>query len=101
MVHFSDGIGLHEVLVGIADVVNNTKVRLQDRVLVSERRIEFELVAQRGSARSYVVSGRNVDLVEHIVIEVYLFGPMPGSSWGYTPSAVTRLFVPFSFCTNA
>ncbi len=72
MVHFGDGVGLHQVLISVPDVIDNTKVRLQDRVLVPERRIEFELVAQRGSARSYVVSGRNVDLVEHIVIEVVL-----------------------------
>ena len=101
MVHFGDGVGLNEVLIGIADVVNDTKVRLQDRVLVSERRIEFELVAQRGSARSYVVSGRNVDLVEHIVIEVVLVWADARFLVGYTPSAVTRLFIPFSFCTNA
>ena len=72
MVHFRDGVGLHQVLIGVADVVNDTKVRLQDRVLVSERRIELELVAQRGSARSYVVSGGNADLIEHVVIEVVL-----------------------------
>jgi hypothetical protein len=45
MVHFGDGVGLHQVLIGVSDVVDNTKVRLQNRVPVSERRIEFELVA--------------------------------------------------------
>src|SRR4030095_9561059 len=51
MVHFGDGVGLHQILVSVPDVINDAKVGLQDRVPVSECRIELELVAQRGSAR--------------------------------------------------
>ena len=82
MVHFSDGIRLHQVLSGVPDIVNDAKVRLQDCVPVPERRVKRELVAQRGSASSYVATGGNADLIEHVVIEVVLFGPMPGSSCG-------------------
>jgi hypothetical protein len=45
---------------------------LQNRVPVSECGIEFELVAQRGFARSYVVASGNVNLIEHVVVEVVL-----------------------------
>src|SRR4030095_227626 len=55
MVHLSDCVGLQQVLVSVPDVVNDAEIRLQDRVPVSERRIEFELVAQRGFALSHVV----------------------------------------------
>ena len=101
MVHFGDGVGLHQILISVSDVVDNTEVRLQDRVLVSERRIEFELVAQRRSAQRYVVTGGNVDLIQHVVVEVVFVWSDAGFLVGYTPSAVTRLFIPFPFCTNA
>jgi hypothetical protein len=72
MVHFSDGIRLHQVLSGVPDIVNDAKVRLQDCVPIPERRVKRELVAQRGSASSYVATGGNADLIEHVVIEVVL-----------------------------
>ena len=95
MVHLGDGVGLHQVLVGITDVVDDSEIRLQNRVPVSECRVELELVTQRRSSQSNVVTGSNTDLIQHVVVEVVPFGPTPGSSWGYTPSAVTRLFIPF------
>ena len=70
MVHFGNSVGLYQVLVRIPDVVDDPEVRLQDCVLVHERRCERELVAQRGLARGYVVTGGNVKLIEHVVIEV-------------------------------
>src|SRR5215472_16678902 len=72
MIHLRNSVGLYQVLVRIPDVVDDTKVRLQNRVLVLERRCECEFVAQRGLARSYVVTGGNVKLIEHVVIEVVL-----------------------------
>jgi len=45
MIHLGNGVSLHEVLVSIPDIINNTKVRLQDRVLVPERGVELELIA--------------------------------------------------------
>jgi hypothetical protein len=72
MVHLGDGVGLHQVLVGITDVVDDSEIRLQNRVPVSERRVEFELVAQRRSSQSNIVTGSNTDLIQHVVVEVVL-----------------------------
>ena len=72
MVHFRDGVGLHQVLIGVSGIVDDSEIRLQNRVPVSERRVEFELVAQRRSAQSNVVTGGNADLIQHVVVEVVL-----------------------------
>ena len=72
MVHFGDGVGLHQVLVRVCDVVDDPEIRLQNRVPVSERRVEFELVTQRRSAQGNVVTGGNADLIQHVVVEVVL-----------------------------
>jgi hypothetical protein len=78
MVHLRDGVGLHEVLRRVADVVNHAEIGLQNRVLVLERGVELELVAQRGLARRHVVAGRNVDLIKHVVVEVVFVRPDAG-----------------------
>jgi len=72
MVHFGDGVGLHQVLVSVSDVLNDAKVRLQDRVPVPERGIEFELVAQGRFARDHIAAKSHVNLIEHVFIEVVL-----------------------------
>jgi hypothetical protein len=72
MIHLRNSVGLYQILISVTDIVNDAKVRLQDCVLVHERRVEFELVAQRRSAQSHVVTSGNVDLIKHIVVEVIL-----------------------------
>jgi hypothetical protein len=72
MVHFRNGVGLHQILIGVSGIIDDSEIRLQDRVSVSERRVEFELVAQRRSAQSNVVTGSNTDLIQHVVVEVVL-----------------------------
>jgi hypothetical protein len=72
MVHLGNGVGLHQILISVSDVVNDAKIRLQDCVLIPECRIEFELVTQRGSASSYVATSSDADLIEHVIIEVVL-----------------------------
>src|SRR5262249_53325935 len=78
MVHLGDSVGLHQILISVSDVVDDPKVRLQNRVLVPERRCERELVAQRSLAGSYIVTSGNVDLIEHVIIEVVLVGSHTG-----------------------
>src|SRR5438876_7221791 len=72
MVHFRNAVGLYQVLISVSDVVDHPEVRLQNRIPVSERRVVFELVAERRCAESNVVPGGNVNLIEHVVIEVVL-----------------------------
>ena len=72
MVHLRNGVGLHQVLVGIAGVIYDPEIRLQNRVPVSKRRVEFELVAERGPTSGYIVTGGNADLIQHVVVEVVL-----------------------------
>src|SRR4030095_9835417 len=74
------------------DVRDDAKVRLQDRVLVHKRRCECELVAQRSFARGYVVTGGNMKLIEHVVIEVVLVWSDAGFFVGITPQRGNKTF---------
>ena len=85
MVDLLDCLGLNQVLSLIANVLNyaGQAIRLQDRV-------ELKLVTDSLAACREIVTDRNVDLIEHVVVKVVLDGPDTGSSNGYTPSAVVK-----------
>src|SRR4029079_3660146 len=77
MVDLGDAVVLREVLVRVADVLNHAEIRLENGVRILEARRELELIADRGAAGVEVVSGGDVDLVEHVVVEVVLIRPDP------------------------
>ena len=92
MVDLLDCLGLNQVLSLIANVLNyaGQAIRLQDRILVLKGRVELKLVTDSLAACREIVTDRNVDLIEHVVVKVVLDGPDTGSSNGYTPSAVVK-----------
>ena len=65
-----DSVHLNEVLISVVDVIDHAQVRIEDGLLVLEHRLKLELIADRGLARLKVATGRDMDFVKHIVVEV-------------------------------
>ena len=79
VIHLRHAIALCQVLRRIVHVLDDAQVRLEDGLRVLERRVETELVAVRRTPGLHVVvAGGDVDLVQHVVVEVELVGPDAG-----------------------
>ena len=66
-----DSVHLNEVLCGaIADVLDHALVGIQNGVLVVERGREPELITDGSFSRLKVAPGRDMNFVEHIVVEI-------------------------------
>jgi hypothetical protein len=59
-------------LVRVADVLHDAEIRLKNRVSVLEAGSKAKLITQRRASGSYVRTERDVNLVEHVVVEVVL-----------------------------
>src|SRR5260221_10644301 len=68
--NFSDRIALGQILVRVVDMLDRTEERLRDRVFVFESCLKSELVADCSLPFGEIGPGANVELVEHVVIEV-------------------------------
>ena len=77
MVDLGDGVELRQVLRGIVDILDDAEIRLQDGLGVLEFRVEAELVRDGRFAGCDVVAGRDVNLVEDVVVEVELVRSNP------------------------
>ena len=63
-------VGLNQILGGVAHVVDDAEVRLQDGLAVPEPGREPELVAVRRASCREIRTGGDVNLVEHVIAEV-------------------------------
>ena len=72
MIHLGDPVGLHQILRAHHPRLDDAEIRLQDRLLVLELRVELELITERRAPCRHVAAGGDVNLVEHVVVEVVL-----------------------------
>ena len=72
MVHLRDAVVLRQILVVVIDVLDHAQERLQDRLPILEPGLELELVRVAPATRRDVLAGCDVNLVEHVVVEVEL-----------------------------
>src|SRR5262249_6666212 len=77
-----DCISLYEILIRVANVVNNAEIGLEYRFVVSERSIEFEPVSESGAAGFEVITGCDVQFIAHVVVEVVFVGADGGILMG-------------------
>jgi hypothetical protein len=70
-------VTLNQILRRIADAVDHAEIGLQDRVAIPVAGLERELIGIRCAALPHVVSGSDVNLIAHVVIEVVLVRTNP------------------------
>ncbi len=75
MIQLGDSVGLGQILPGVTHVLNHTNVGLKDGVSVLVAGGKTELVAKRGAPGCPVASEGDVDLIEHVGVEVILVRP--------------------------
>ena len=75
MNYLGHGVGLRQILIRVVHVGDHPEIGLEDGLVVFVFGLEPELVAQVGLAGVRVVAERDVNLVEHVVIEVVFVRP--------------------------
>ena len=87
MIDFCNRVGLDEVLVLVADVLDYTRKVLLNRVGVLRSAAKLEPVAQRGTSFGQIGAQRDVYLVQDVIVEVILVRSDPGFfEWIYAQS---------------
>ncbi len=99
--HPMDVVGLDEVLVGVAHVIDHAQYSCTERCRTSGTWSGSESGRCRWSGPRHVVTDGDVEGIAHVVVEVEFVRPDAGLLEGKTPRATSRYFTPLTSLRKA